>query len=154
MHTPLIRSRILVAAVPKAAVRIERALDGEELRIVRTVEEARLALRTDPFRLAIFGVYFDESRMFELIPCARASRLNREIPILCVLGIARRLSASAVRGLEETVRAIGCGWLDISAIPDDAAGYGLLRAALLSHLPKAATTSTDLQTSSQPPAPR
>jgi hypothetical protein len=147
------RSRILVAVVPEAAVRIERALEGEELRIVRTVEEALLALRTDRFRLAIFGVYFDESRMFELVPSARASRLNREMPVLCVLGIARRLSAAVVRGLEETVKAIGCSWLDISALPDDAAGNGLLREALLSFLPKAAPSSTDLRTGSQPPTP-
>lgn len=153
MHTPLARSGILVAVVPEAAVRIERALDGEELRIVRTVEEALLALRTDPFRLAILGVYFDESRMFELVPFARASRLNREMPILCVLGITRRLSAAAARGLEETVKAIGCGWLDISAIPDHAAGNARLREALLSHLPTAAPPSTGLQTGSEPPTP-
>jgi hypothetical protein len=116
-------------------MRIARALPDEGLCVVRNVSEAAVALRQEAFRLAIFGLYFDDSRMFELIPVARAATLNRTTPILCVQGIRGRLSPAALRGLEQTVKAMGCYWLDITAIDDDAAGRESLRQSLLRHLP-------------------
>jgi len=97
--------------------------------------EATSALRGEAFRLAVFGLYFDESRMFELIPIARAAALNRATPIVCVHGVRGRLTRAALRGIEETVRSMGCDWLDIAAIEDDAAGQAALRQALLRQLP-------------------
>jgi len=116
-------------------MRIARALPDEGLCVVRNVSEAAVALRQEAFRLAIFGLYFDDSRMFELIPVARAAALNRATPILCVQGIRGRLSPAALRGLEQTVKAMGCDWLDITAIDDDAAGRESLRQSLLRRLP-------------------
>jgi hypothetical protein len=135
VHPPFKPRRILVAVAPQAAKRIERALPDAGLCVVRSVDEATLALGQEPFRLAIFGLYFDESRMFELIPLARASALNRSTPILCVQGIRGRLSPPALRGLEGTIKAMGCAWLDVAAIPDDETGRASLRDSLLRHLP-------------------
>jgi hypothetical protein len=132
---PFTPRRILVATVPPAAVRIARALPDESLCVVRNVGEAAVALRQEAFRLAIFGLYFDDSRMFELIAVARAATLNRATPILCAQGIRGRLSPAALRGLEQTVKAMGCDWLDIASIGDDAAGKEILRQSLLRHLP-------------------
>jgi hypothetical protein len=127
--------RIMLAVTPPVAARIERVLFDQSVKIVHDVEEARLTLRLESFRLAICGVYFDESRMFELIPAARSSRLNSDTPILCILGIRGRLSGATVRGLEETIRVMpGCSWLNVAAIPDDEAGNARLRDALLAHL--------------------
>ncbi|HUQ24811.1 MAG TPA: hypothetical protein VM140_04010 [Burkholderiales bacterium] len=131
---PPFSRRIIVAAVPIAALRIQRALADQDVFIVRTITEAAVALKNEAFRLAIFGLYFDESRMFELSTVARASELNRATPILCVQGL-RRLTAATVRGLEQTIRAMGYGWLDIAAIADDEAGTALLRESILRHLP-------------------
>jgi hypothetical protein len=126
--------RILVATVPEATLRIQRALPDEALCIVRTIAEATRELRREAFRLAIFGLYFDESRMFELVSVARAAALNRGTPILCVHGNRRRVTSAALRGIEESVKTIGCTWLDLAAIADDEAGRASLREELQNHL--------------------
>jgi hypothetical protein len=134
MHPLFNPRRILVAVVPKASARIERALPDESLCVVRNIKEATLALRQESFRLAILGLYFDESRMFELVPFTRASPLNRPTPILCVRGIDARLSRATLRGLERTVKTLGCAWLDLAEIPEDETGRAGLRESRLRHL--------------------
>jgi hypothetical protein len=125
----------MLAVVPPLAARIEHVLFDQSVRTVHDVEEAKLALRLESFRLAILGVYFDESRMFELIPYARASRANCATPILCLLEMRGRLSDATVRGLSETVQAMpGCSWLNVAPISDDEDGSARLRDALLDYL--------------------
>lgn len=57
------------------------------------------------------------------------------MPILCVLGVRRKISDLTVRLLGETTNGMaGCAFLNLSAIPDDEAGNALVRRALLQHL--------------------
>src|SRR5436190_61649 len=78
--------------------------------------------------------------MFDLLPVARASALNRLTPILCINGIPGRLTPAALRGIRETVVAMGCEWLDVTKLGDDEAGTALLGQALRAHLPAQPTT--------------
>jgi hypothetical protein len=129
--------RILLAVVPTAARRIARALHDQKLLVVGSSGEAVRTLRLERFRLIVLGIYFDESRMFELLPIAQASELNRQTPVLCVRGVAGQLSAAAVKGLARTALALGHEWLDMATIPDDHAGQELLRRQLLRLLERA-----------------
>ena len=58
--------------------------------------------------------------MFDLISCARASVLNRGVPIVCVLGLRRKLSSLTVHLLQETINGMaGCQFLNLTLIADD-----------------------------------
>jgi hypothetical protein len=81
---------VLVAAIPVAVERLCRLLPNQRTVCPPTLGKAQLALAQERFALAIMGVHFDESRMFDLISYARASSLNRGVPIVCVLGVRRK----------------------------------------------------------------
>jgi hypothetical protein len=81
---------VLVAAIPVAVERLCRRLPNQRTVCPPTLGKAQLALAQERFALAIMGVHFDESRMFDLISYARASSLNRGVPIVCVLGVRRK----------------------------------------------------------------
>ena len=116
--------------------------------VARTVEEAQHALAAERFALAILGVYFDESRMFDVMSYARTGGLNRNVPIVCVRGTPSNMSPITLRMLEQTINALsGCEFLDLSAIPDDAAGNALVLRRLVRHL------GYPLLPASPPPAP-
>jgi hypothetical protein len=126
---------VLVAAVPASAERLCRLLPGHRLIVPATLAEAQAALAREPFALAVMGVHFAESRMFDLLSFARGAALNRDVPILCVLGVRRKLSPLTVRLLEETINAMrGCAFFNLSATPDDEAGDALVRRTLMDHL--------------------
>ena len=126
---------VLVAAIPQAAARLCRVLADQRIVVPATLAEAQAALARERFELAVMGVHFAESRMFDLLSCARASALNRHVPILCVLGARRNLSVLTVRLLEETIRAMpGCDFLNLSAVPDHDAGDALVREKLMEYL--------------------
>jgi hypothetical protein len=126
---------ILLAVVPKADLRLRCVLAGYPLRSVRTIAEATQALREEQFALTIIGVYFDESRMFELLACTRASALNRATPVLCVLGVPSRFTELTLRGLERTVIAMSAqAFLNFNDFADDVAGNAALRRALERYL--------------------
>jgi DNA-binding response OmpR family regulator len=78
--------RILVADVPQMDERYTAALEGWKIAFVRTMGEARQALGAARHDLAAIGVYFDDSRMFDLIRALRADRAHRKMPIVCVRG--------------------------------------------------------------------
>lgn len=126
---------MLVAAIPAAAERLCRLLAGERVVCPATLAEARAALARERFALAVLGVHFDKSRMFDLIAFARASALNREVPILCVLGVRRKMSYLTVRLLQETIEGMsGCAFLNLTAVPADEAGDALVRRVLGEYL--------------------
>lgn len=126
---------MLVAAIPEAAERVCRLLPDQRVICPATFAEAQAALARERFALAVMGVYFAESRMFDLMSLARASALNRDVPILCVLGVRRRISELTVHLLQETINGMsGCAFLNLSAIPDDAAGNALVRRILADYL--------------------
>jgi hypothetical protein len=122
---------ILVAAVPGAAGRLRDILAGHRVLCPATYAKATLALSREQFALAVFGVYFDESRMFELLSYARASAKNCSTPVVCVLGIRGRLSDPVIRCLEQTISSMPLTtFLNLAAIPDDRAGNAVVRGFL------------------------
>jgi hypothetical protein len=127
--------RILIATAPAAAKRLQGILAGYSMTVVHTVQEAQAVLAAERFTLAILGVYFDESRMFEVMSYARVSALNRDVPIVCVRGIPGNISPITLRMLEQTVNALSaCEFLDLTAIPDIEAGNALVLRRLARHL--------------------
>jgi hypothetical protein len=126
---------VLVAAIPAAAERLSRLLLGHRLVRPVNIAEAQAALSRESFALALMGVHFDESRMFDLISSARVSALNRDVPIVCVLGVRRKMSSLTVHLLEETINGMaGCQFLNLTVIADDEAGNALVRGMLGEHL--------------------
>jgi len=127
--------RVLIAAAPPSASRLQAVLTGYHSTLVRTVQEARHALAAERFTLSILGVYFDESRMFDVMSYARTSGRNRDVPIVCVRGMAGSMSPVTLRMLEQTINALsGCEYLDLIGIPDDVAGNALVLRRLARHL--------------------
>jgi hypothetical protein len=119
---------IFVATVPVAAERLRRVLAGHRVVSVLTLAEAKQTLSREKFALAILGVYFEESRMFELLSFAKGSIMNRDTPVVCVLGMRGALSAATLRSLEQAVNSIrGSVFLNLVAIPDDEPGNVLVR---------------------------
>jgi hypothetical protein len=147
---------IFVATVPAAAERLCRILAGHRVVSVMTLAEARQTLSREKFSLAILGVYFEESRMFELLSFAKGSVMNRETPVVCVLGRRGALSAATIRSLEQAVNSIrGSVFLNLIAIPDDAPGNKLVR-RYLERVLRAAPAASGAATSGaveSPPAP-
>lgn len=126
---------VLLAAVPVAVERLCRLLPDQRTVCPANVAEAQAALARERFALAVIGVHFDESRMFDLISYARASALNRGVPIVCVLGVRRKLSSLTVHLLQETINGMaGCQFLNLTLIADDDVGNALVRDALMEYL--------------------
>ncbi len=67
---------VLVATIPAAAERLSHLLLGQRLVCPADLPEAQPALSRESFALALMGVHFDESRMFDLVSSARASALK------------------------------------------------------------------------------
>jgi hypothetical protein len=123
---------VLIAAIPVAAERLCRLLPDHRPVCPTTLAEAQVALGRERFALAVMGVHFDESRMFDLMSYARTSSLNRGVPIICVLGVRRTMSNLTVHLLEETINGMaGCQFLNLTVIADDEAGNARVRAMLL-----------------------
>jgi hypothetical protein len=119
---------IFVATVPAAAERLRRILAGHRVVSVVTLAEAKQALSSEKFALAILGVYFEESRMFELLSFAKGSIMNRDTQVVCVLGKRGALSDATLRSLEQAVNSIrGSVFLNLVAIPDNMPGNVLAR---------------------------
>ncbi|GEM_PF-330953 len=77
-------ARILIAGTPDSVATIERIL-GQQYQFiaVSTMAEALMKLKEQAFDLIMIGVHFDESRMFELLPRARATAEQAGKPIIC-----------------------------------------------------------------------
>ena len=126
---------VLIAAIPVAAERLCRLLPDQRTVCPANLAEAQVALARERFALAIMGVHFDESRMFDLISYARASSLNRGVPIVCVLGVRREMSTLTVHLLEEMINGMrGCQFLNLTVIADDETGNALVRGVLMDYL--------------------
>jgi hypothetical protein len=129
------RGPVLVAAIPLATERLCRLLVDQRTVCPPNLVQAQLALAQERFALAIMGVHFDESRMFDLMSVARASPRNRDVPIVCVLGVRRTMSNLTVHLLEETINGMpGCQFLNLTVIPDDETGNALVRGVLMDYL--------------------
>lgn len=120
-------SRILVADTPEGDRRIAGILAGYELVFVRTLEAARRALAEDGFALALIGVHFDDSRMFDLLRNLQGSK----VPAVCIRSHHFASTSISVEGLQVATRALGCAlFLDLTWYADDARGNDAVRKQL------------------------
>jgi len=122
--------KILVADVPQMDARYTAALPGWEIEFARTLGAARQALGRARFDLVAVGVYFDDSRMFDLVRAIRGDPDTEDLPIVCVRG---RPGFTAVTGrtLEMTLKALGADeFVDLVHFGDDASGNAALRATI------------------------
>jgi hypothetical protein len=125
--SPAPRTKILLAM--QAEERMLRILDGHDLQLVSTCNEARALLERESFGIVVLGVHFDESQMFSLLGDIRAHAQYRKVPILCVLGERGRiLTEVAIEGLDHAVKAMTAnGFLDLQRFPDDERGNARIR---------------------------
>jgi len=122
--------RILVADVPQMDARYSAAFAGWEVAFARTMVEARQALDAGPCAVVVTGVYFDDSRMFDLVRALRSDEVHSKVPIVCVRG-RQGFTAVTTRTLEMTVRSLAANdFLDLVQFGDDEAGNAALRAAV------------------------
>lgn len=122
--------RILVADVPQMDERYSAAFAGWEVVFARTMAEARQALRAGSCAVVVAGVYFDDSRMFDLVRTLRSDEMHAKVPIVCVRG-RQAFTAVTTRTLEMTVKALQANdFLDLVQFGDEEAGNAALRAAV------------------------
>ncbi|HEX6267919.1 MAG TPA: hypothetical protein VFZ81_13615 [Burkholderiales bacterium] len=129
------RRKILAAMRPEGAVAVERAL-GRYVEVVPayTFEEAVKRLQgRDDLSLILCGIYFDETRMFDLVRLARKE--FPRIPIVCC-----RIGPSEVP--EVTLEAVGIAaksmgaeaFVDMQLLRPDPAADQEFRNLVLRHL--------------------
>jgi response regulator RpfG family c-di-GMP phosphodiesterase len=75
-------AHILIADTPQSVVSLKIILEGHELIIASTIEEAMADLQKETYDLIIVGVHFDNSQMFELMRHVHASPNNAGKPII------------------------------------------------------------------------
>ena len=106
------------------------AFSGWEVSFVRTERAARTLLAAAPHDLIAVGVYFDDSRMFDLVRALRADRKYANVPIVCVRGSTGFMTVSTDT-LKTTVKALGADvFLDLLHFGDDHAANQALRSAV------------------------
>lgn len=110
--------------------RYSAALAGWDLEFVRTMGEARGALGAARYDLVAIGVYFDDSRMFDLVRTLRSDEVHGEVPIVCVRG-RPGFTAVSTRTLELTLKALAANeFIDLVHFGEDESGNAALRAAV------------------------
>src|SRR5258708_9166546 len=107
-------TKVLVADLPEMDEKLRECLPGHELTFVRTMVEALKALRHDGFQLVVIGLYFDESRMLELLQYVRSLPACKEVPVICVHGDHPNLSEAVMKNIDVAVKALGgAGFLNL-----------------------------------------
>jgi response regulator of citrate/malate metabolism len=125
---------ILVADVPSMDGRYTAALAGWPLVFVRTMREAHALLEDQRCSLVVIGVYFDDSRMFDLVRFVRNDDIHNEVPIVCVRG-SPGFTAVTTRTLEMAVKALSAdAFVDLLHFDDERAGEAALRAVVQPYL--------------------
>ena len=137
MATPA-RPRVLVAARPIAFALVRAAL-GEDVEIVdaHTMDDAVKQLkRPEPIRLVICTVYFDDSRMFDLLRWARSKYAH--IPFVCARIFPKDITRISIEAVSIAAESLGAaGFIDVPALAaehGDAEATQRLRDVLLAQL--------------------
>ena len=91
------KSRILVASSPGSFARLDTLLQAFETMFVATFADAKAALRAQRFDLVMIGLYFDESRMFELLHHITSEPDLEALPVICFRGIVAADTRGRVR---------------------------------------------------------
>ena len=114
--------KILLADVPQMDGRYSKAFTGWDLAWVRTLAEAHQSLDAGRCDLVVIGVYFDDSRMFDLLRYIRADEEHSEVPVVCVRG---QPGFTAISGRTLAADA----FIDLLHFADEPGGNAALRAA-------------------------
>lgn len=123
--------RVLIADTPAGDRRISAILSGHELEFVRTLADAQRAIDRDGFALALVGVHFDESRMFDLLRYLQARERPTGCAVICMRTHQFASPAITIEGLEIATKALGCNmFLDLTWYADDATGNSAVRQLL------------------------
>src|SRR5204862_6742334 len=77
-------AKILVAASSEPRAILDRLLAGHALSCPDTLAQAERLLRDRPFDMIVCTVFFDESRMFDLLRLAKSRPGWERIPFVCV----------------------------------------------------------------------
>ena len=126
-------ARILAAVPPPAFPFLERALGGH-VRLIpcHTYDDATRRLRRDEgLALVICGVYFDRSRMFELLQYA-----DGRLPFICCRILPFETPAISVEALRIACESLGAVFLDLPSLQQRCGADGA-DAQLLSHVLRA-----------------
>jgi hypothetical protein len=128
------KTRILVASAHNAYKRLFVILPGYDLRFVETLADAQSALKAGDFSLIMIGIYFEQSKMFELLKYVRSDIRYAEVPVACFRGILLP-GAFDLKPFELRCKALGANaFLDLTAFSDDAFGNAALRNRIISLL--------------------
>src|SRR3954463_6536609 len=114
-------AKILVAASSEPRSILERILAGHELSCPDTLPKAEQLLRERDFDLIACTVFFDESRMFDLLRLAKSTPEWRRVRFVCArLRRHVRDTPIAREGVAFTCRALGAAaFLDVADYPAD-----------------------------------
>jgi len=100
-------TRILLAAAPVSLEPLELAIGpGFTRSVARNMAQAKAELM-HPFHLVVCGLYFDDSRMFDLLRHVKAEASTRATPFLAVKASSGQLRAPLLQGVEIACAALG-----------------------------------------------
>ena len=132
------KPRVLLAARPLAREPFRQALGADvEMVEAETLEQAVAELGADePLNLICCTVYFDDSRMFDLVQYVR-QRFSH-IPIVCARALPKDLAKISMQALRIASDAMGAAaFIDLPALSEqygDAGAQAQLRVVLLGQL--------------------
>lgn len=72
-----------------------------------TLEAAKVSLRKEAIDVVVCCVYFDESRMFDLLRFMRADPAVTSVPILCVKAVPDMLGPAFLQAADIASRSLG-----------------------------------------------
>lgn len=99
--------RILLAAAAFSREPIARALGPDyETSCAHTLWQGKTLLQR-PVDLILCDLYFDDSRMFDLLRHARAEETTRRVPFLAIKATEGELSPAVLQGIEIACGALG-----------------------------------------------
>jgi len=132
------KPRVLVAARPIACAPVREAL-GEDAEIVdaHTMDDALRQLQgAEPIGLVICTVYFDDSRMFDLLRWARSQCAH--VPFVCARIFPKDITRISIEAVSIAAESLGAAtFIDVPALAaahGDAEATRRLRAVLLAQI--------------------
>jgi CheY-like chemotaxis protein len=125
-------AKILLAASSEPRAALQRILADHDLSCPETLEKAEQMLRNRSFDLIVCTVFFDESRMFDLLRLAKSTPEWQSIPFVCVRLRKHVLEASIAReAIAFTCKSLGAvAFLDVANYQDPADAGREMRAAI------------------------
>jgi hypothetical protein len=125
-------AKILLAASSEPRAALQRILAGYDLSCPETLEKAEQMLRNGHFDLIVCTVFFDESRMFDLLRLVKSTAEWQSIPFVSARLRKYILEASIAReAIAFTCKSLGAAaFLDVSDYPYPADIEREMRAAI------------------------